>query len=211
MFLHTWVLRGQHHLWDSSVILPYMEDKTLPTMSSFNSTRGGMMIQIWSKVNIWNNGLGYSPCSPLILHALRLKTFSYVKLNLCLGILITIWLIVELIDNKEPTFLACQYLSKQFTFLNFCLFIDSRERGRKGERVRNKNKCEKETWIRFLLHAPQLGTEPASWAYSLTGNQTCHLLVCGGWCPTNWATLAKAAIYSLTKITLLSFLFNFLI
>ena len=41
------------------------------------------------------------------------------------------------------------------------MLIDSRERGRNGEREGEKYQCEKETLIGSLLHMPLPGTEPA--------------------------------------------------
>ena len=69
--------------------------------------------------------------------------------------------------------------SKKLFYLKFFSFIDSKERGRDGEREGEKHPCEREISISCILHPPRLGTEPATQACALTGNQTSGSLLCG--------------------------------
>ena len=55
------------------------------------------------------------------------------------------------------------------------MLIDFRERGREGEREKEKRPCKREAWICFLLHMPQPEIKPETWACALTGNQTLEL------------------------------------
>ena len=76
-----------------------------------------------------------------------------------------------------------------------CFFIDSRKRGREGE----KHRCERETPNSCLLPTPLPGTKPATQACALTRNWTGNLSVCR-MTPTNWATLVRAGIWFLEKL-----------
>ena len=50
------------------------------------------------------------------------------------------------------------------------MLIDFRERGKEGEKGREKKyQCERETSISGLLNAPQPGTDPATQACAQTG------------------------------------------
>ena len=51
---------------------------------------------------------------------------------------------------------------------------EQRREGGRGE----EHQCERETPISCLSYAPHLGTEPATQACALTGNQTSDLLLC---------------------------------
>ena len=62
-------------------------------------------------------------------------------------------------------------------FLRFYLYC-FRERGREGEREREKHQCVREASIGCLLHAPQVGTWPATQACALIGNWTGNLSPC---------------------------------
>ena len=54
-----------------------------------------------------------------------------------------------------------------------------RERGKDGERERQRNISVIETLIGCLLSMPQPGIKPATQAWALTGNQTSNLLLHG--------------------------------
>ena len=69
-----------------------------------------------------------------------------------------------------------------------------RERGREGE----KHPCEREKSIGCVLHAPWLGSKPATQACALTQNRTHELSVCGMTLnPLNHT--GHSRFYSLTK------------
>ena len=56
------------------------------------------------------------------------------------------------------------------------MLIDFRERGKEGEKGREKKyQCERETSISGLLNAPQPGTDPATQACAQTGTWTHNL------------------------------------
>ena len=59
----------------------------------------------------------------------------------------------------------------QFFLKRFYLFI-FRERGRRVESEEDKYQCERETLTGCPLHEPCEGTESATQACTLTGNQT---------------------------------------
>ena len=83
-------------------------------------------------------------------------------------------------------------------FLRFYLFI-FRERGKEGEREGEQHRCVRETskseiLIHCLLNSPHQW--PATQASALTGNPSGNLWF-AGWCPTHWATPARAISYYL--------------
>ena len=57
-------------------------------------------------------------------------------------------------------------------FKQIFFYFSFRERGREGEREREKHQCV------VASHVPPLGTWPAAQAYALTWNQTSDPLVC---------------------------------
>ena len=60
------------------------------------------------------------------------------------------------------------------------MLIDSREKGKEGEREGKKRGCERETFISCHLYASQLRDEPTTQACVLTGNLTGDLLAYKG-------------------------------
>ena len=62
---------------------------------------------------------------------------------------------------------------------NFLLLFIFRRRGREGKREGEKHQYEREMSIGCLSRAFQPGTEPATQACALTGNQTWDLSLCG--------------------------------
>ena len=78
---------------------------------------------------------------------------------------------------------SCEYL-KQFILVSLFIYSSSPEdmliyfRERKGGRKRGRETLMWETSVGCLSHAPQLETEPATWAFGLIMNWTLALLVC---------------------------------
>ena len=65
-----------------------------------------------------------------------------------------------------------QALRGIYRFFEILFSFDFRERGRKGEREGEKQRCERETLIGCLLYTLQPGTKTTTQARALTGNQT---------------------------------------
>ena len=78
-------------------------------------------------------------------------------------------------ERKRPLFLL---VFLPYFFLLKILFFIFRERGKEGEREGEK-RCERETLISCLPHAPWPGTEPATQACVLTGSCTADPLLFG--------------------------------
>ena len=64
---------------------------------------------------------------------------------------------------------------KKYVYMCVCMYVCIRERGEEGEWEGEKQWRERETLI----------------GYTLTGNGTCNLSLCGT-CPTDWTTLVMA-------------------
>ena len=60
---------------------------------------------------------------------------------------------------------------------HFFIFLE-KDRGREGEREKEKHQCEREALISCLSYTPSSGTEPATQAGALTGNWTRDLSLC---------------------------------
>ena len=61
----------------------------------------------------------------------------------------------------------------------FVCFILEREEGMEEKRKEESHRCERETSIDCLLHAPQLGTKPTTQACAPNRNGTSDLSICG--------------------------------
>lgn len=76
-----------------------------------------------------------------------------------------------------PVYTTCQFFSLFLLTLTRGHVYWFLERGKEGER--EKLQCERETSAGWLLHAPQVGAQPGTWACALAGDQTHNRLVYG--------------------------------
>ena len=74
------------------------------------------------------------------------------------------------------TLFMAKSIAVLFYFLNLYL-LNFRERGREGERLVEKHRCESVTWIGCFAYVPQPGNRPATQACVLTGNSSSDLLL----------------------------------
>ena len=101
----------------------------------------------------------------------------------------------------NPCFVVIASYNISFLFLKDFIYLIFREGGREGERDREKQWCEKEKLVGYLLYAPWWGPNPQCQACTLTEHRTPDLSLCK--MTHSWATpLGPHSISNFLSLTL---------